>query len=541
MTFPSNPSVNQIYPALNDPALDGRRFIWTGNVWSVYSSVVSTVTNPAVKTVGQLLTTDSTGQIVYVSDGNGFQKTGANSQALSYKTSSQYLRISDDTEIIPTSQSVFAPGSIFANYNPDDGAFNETVLSETVVSGIYTKKCLIDCPINGYLIRVYIIYRIKNTLRGNANVPSVIFVNGWSADPDQNPTTYYNDNYATICYDWRGTYGGTIDPATNYMTIYPAALSRLNQQINPNSDYATQSSITNISGVRTQDLYYWSMLPRRVLSWTRANPDCDASRIGFYGYSWGGTIAAMMMNEVRLKGIVSVYGTGWIHYWKSLGVWKFKQPYVEPAFSDGNNRFISSLEPQSFAKYATVPFLLQTGTNEFHGQFDRCFDTLAIIPSGVERRAAFEANMSHSDRPTTLANEKKWMDKFVRGDVISWPATGQAVASLVTSGSHTGYPKLTVTPDQPQNVSSVVIWYTMANSFTPPTYTSNTDCAQEPRLWVSATVTNNGNGTWSAETPVNSSSVYLLAYGQVAYTNGCVVATNLSAVIPSSLGSVVTV
>lgn len=480
--------------------------------------------------VGELSTTDSAGTLVYVGDAKGALKNYTNNQAVSYYKSNKWYRADDNAEVIPSALSLWnTSNGIFNNWNPDSGAFNYTVISTTTTNGIYKEKARIDMPINGYTIQVLVYYQIKNSLRGTGSpIPGIIQAHGWDgAVGDYDDWT--NAGYAVMSYDWAGTAGGTRNPLTTPMTLYPSALSRLNQMVNPGSNYDTEKSVTDVASLRTMDMYYWSAIPRRVLSYFRSLSDVDPNKIGFSGYSWGGSIAWNMCTDSRLKAIVAYYGVGWIHYWRSEGVWKYNIPYTEPTYTDGNNRYISALECQSHAKQAKVPVLWLSGTKEYHGRMDRGIDNFDLLPAGIAGSFAFEANVGHNDHPNTKQDELLWFNKYLKGQNITWYNTVTPVASLVPSGAHQGYPMVTIAPDSPGAVTSVQIWYALEE---PVDYN---------RTFISATVTNNGDGTWSAETPVENTFAYVFAYGLITYSNTVAISTKLSAVIPKNLGNAVAI
>ena len=491
---------------------------FTGKLAFAPSSQISTYQ------VSQLPTTVNDGTMAYSPDASGFQKQGDNSQSLIYSKSGSWYRSGVNSKVVPDVTSIWKVGSIYNNYDPASGAFNKSVLSAVTVNGIYTEIAFIDMPINGYTIQVLTKYQIKNSLRGTASTPALIMITGWGIAYDFDVSNYVNANYAVIQYDWRGTFGGTYSYPTTPMTLYPAALSRLNQVVNPNADYTNQASVTDIASIRNQDLYYWYAMPRRVLAYVKSlTSDIDATKIGFWGLSWGGTIAWSMAIEPDIKAVVAVYGNGWIHYWKTFGVWPYNIPYTEPPFSEGNNLFISALESQAYSPYANAPVLWQCGTNDVHGQFDRGNRNFELLP--VNGSFAFEANQAHSDRLTTVQNEKLWFDKYVKGQAITWPTTPSITPSLVPSGAQAGYPMVTIAPSNTSDISSVAVWYALETAYAPN------------RTWVSATVTNNGNGTWSAVTPCNDTSKYVFAYAFVTYTSTIAVCSKQAAYIPANLGS----
>ena len=479
---------------------------------------------PSQFTVDELPQSSIDGTIAYCSDATGFGKQGTNSQSIVYSKDNEWYRTDTNTEVTPNVLSIWDVGSVYNNYNPNTGAFNETIISASTLNGVYTQNSFIDMPINGHLIRVYVKYQVKLSLRGQGNLPCFIFTNGWGASV-ADYTDYANLGYAVIQYDWRGTFNGTYSYPSTLMTLYPAALNRLNQNVNPNANYASQVSVSSIADVRNQDMYYWYAMPRRVLSYAKSlTADINPAKIGFWGNSWGGQIAYNMAIEPDIKAVIAQFGNGWIHYWKTFGVLPYTIPYVEPTFVEGNNYYISTLESQAYAKSATAPVLWLSSTNDFHGNFDRGFRNFEISP--VAGSYAFRANSSH-DITGLTQNIQLWFDHKLKGTIPTWPSNPDTVPSLVPSGANAGYPMVTVSPSDVANVSSVQIYYALETA------------DWQNRTWISATTTNNGNGTWSAQTPCNNVNGYVFAYAQITYTNTIVVCSKQAVFIPSSLGNAV--
>lgn len=494
----------------------------SGRLTFIQGAVAASVIND---TVNDLPTSLPDGTTAYSPNATGFGKQGNNSQSIVYPKDNTWYRADTNNEVVPDVNSIWDVGSRYNNYDPNAGAFNETIISATTLNGILTQNSFIDMPIDGQLIRIYVKYQVKVSLRGNGNLPCFIFSNGWGASV-ADYTSYADLGYAVIQYDWRGTFNGTIAPyPANLMTVYPTALTRLNQNVNPNANYTSQASVATIADVRAQDMYYWFAMPRRVLAYVKSlTADIDITKIGFWGNSWGGQIAYNMSIEPDIKAVIAVYGNGWIHYWKTFNVFPYALPYVEPTFTDGNNYYITTLEPQSYAKSSTAPVLWLTSTNDFHGNFDRGFRNFEISP--VTGSYAFRVNSSH-DITGLEQNIQLWFDHKLKGTIATWPSSPNTIPSLVTSGANTGYPMVTVAPSDTANISAIQIYYALETA------------DWQNRTWLTATTTNNGNGTWSAETPCFNIDGYVFAYAQITYANTIVVCSKQAAFIPSSLGNAV--
>lgn len=473
--------------------------------------------------VSNLVATAPNGTTAYCKDAKGFglYPNNQDQQSMVYKSDESYYSYDGNIEVIPNGPSLWKVGSIFNDYNPDTEAFNTTTLSATTNApdGIYRWIGRIDCTINGKYIKIAVTYAVKESLRVAGNVPCVISIHGWGGNHTNASnyvqlTDFVSNNYAVIAYDWRGEY---TDSGTN-RTLYPVG-SGLAQGINPNADTANQSSATDISGIRELDMYYWQAMSKRVLSFARSKTEIDNTNIGIVGHSWGGTLAWCFGGEERVKAIVSYYGAGWKHY-----------SATKNNFGEGNNRYVSALEPEGHLITFTRPILYLNGTNEFHGLLPYVLYNFDILPSTTPASWSLEPNEAHNVHPNTDQNVLLWMNKYLKNAATTWYDAPTFVESLVPVGqTHAGYPMVTVAPDTPNDVSSVEVRFAI-NSL--PTIN---DVGSE--LWVDATVVANGDGTWKAETPTPDVDLNIYVYTQITYSNNVVVASRLKSFVPSDLGN----
>ena len=503
---------------------------------TLYNNMSHTLNSPARNlSVDQLTKIEQTGSIAYVNDALGVtQNSFTNNQSMVYHKDGKWLRFQDNAEVIPSATSLWnTADGVFNDWNPDTGAFNLSAISVNDSSnnyggtgdGIYRWRGFIDMPINGHTIKIFFSYQIKNSLRGGAPVPAIIDAHGWGGTYTDFPASsdYFTNDFAVLSYNWKGTYNGTLSYPSTLITVYPAALSALNQSVNAGAN-SLQDTVTDVTSLKTMDMYYWTSMARRLVSYLQTVSDVNSNKIGFKGYSWGGTLAWNVCSDPRIKAVVAWYGVGWINYWRNNP--KYTIPYTESTYTEANNRFITGLECQSHAKRAKAPVLWLTGTNEYHGQLDRGQGNFDLLPTGVSGSFAFEANEAHSSQVNTVQDEILWFKKYLKGENITWYKNVTPVPSLVSSTSPTsGFPMITFSPDTPGDVVSVSGWY------------ANYNPDQTTRLWVSGAVVNNNNGTWSFEMPSDDVHKWMLGYALIKYSNNVAVCTKVAAFIPTTLGS----
>ena len=473
----------------------------------------STLLSPITGLVEQYSTkrlpkTATNGEIIYCPDGNGFS-----GGAMAHRIGGSWKKF-DNTNLVPSAASLFDQTSAMCDYNPTANPFNVQILSNTVSAGIRTIQLYIDMVIFGYTFPIYCLYAYPD---GQTNLPCIFFSDGWLSSA--NPHTDYNGyGYAIFSYD----YGG--DPAGQagyppYWTQYPNALRYGNHRTSAggyrikNTNDLTGQQVTD---PKQTDEYLWNCIMRRAFEYMMTRPEIDTTKIGAHGYSWGGTMVWNFATETRLKAIVSFFGCGNLVYWRDNGVWKYNNPYVQPAMGTGQISFLNSPSAEAYAKDCLVPFLWINGTAEYHGQQDRGEDNFLRMPNSVPWDFSHDANKAH-DISLNTGNAKLWLDKYVKGDAITWPKKPNAWLSI-----NAGTPQFNVRPDLSVGISSVQFW--KAEKEPNPTN----------RVWTSVTTSNNGV-TWTGSMPVTNSNDYLFAFANIIYTNGVVTSTFLNAAIPSKL------
>ncbi len=99
-----------------------------------------------------------------------------------------------------------------------------------------------------------------------------------------------------------------------------------------------------------------------------------------------------------------------------------------------------------------------SATNDFHGKMDLAYSTLDLLGSKTKRQV-FSANYDHHIEPAEARSLPLWMDVHLKGQPQSWPAPP---AIELTGG---GVPVVHVTPESPDAVDQVNIYYCLNNDW----------------------------------------------------------------------------
>ena len=401
------------------------------------------------------------------------------------------------------------PPEVWKDYDPGKGDFKEEIVKEETTDGNYYRESYISAYVNGEEVRVYCLYKVK---AGAKNTPGLLNVHGWmgaaSIDND-----YVKDGWACMSYDYCGKNGNRI----NY-TKYPEKLAHGNMA----GGKVTCSALpdrTPITDPKQTSDYLWYAIESRVLSYLEQQKEVDKTRIGAKGYSYGGTLMWFLGMDPRVKAVVAYFGIGWTEYWRNRGIMMYAIPYVEPKKTTGEEIYLAGIAPEAHVPYITAPTLFLNGSNDHHGVFERGLESFKMFKKDVPWSYAVQVR-GHHNTEKIGQDCKMWLEKYVLGKDVFWPAHPQAEIKLDAEG----VPELIVTPANPERVQNVEIYYSLKN----PVWIS--------RAWRDTASVKKGNA-WVSKMPVLNVDDSLFSYANVIYDTTVVVSTDFNAAIPAKLGA----
>lgn len=152
------------------------------------------------------------------------------------------------------------------------------------------------------------------------------------------------------------------------------------------------SSMPNESNTYREHVVYWSKDLRRSIDYLETRPDIDTRRLAFFGVSWGGRMAPVMLAlERRFKAaVVMVAG---LRHQKT-------QPEADPF---------------NYLPRVTLPVLMLNGRYDFYFPVETSqrpyFERLGTPPAA---RSWMVYDGSHSVPATQLAKESlAWLDRYL--------------------------------------------------------------------------------------------------------------------------------
>lgn len=405
------------------------------------------------------------------------------------------------------------PPEVWASYDPDAGDFKEEILSEETRDGIYRRESSISAYVNDQEIRVFCKYAVK---AGVKNAPGLLNVHGWMGLPAIDES-YVQDGWAVLAHDYCGKSGNRLN-----FTKYPPGMEYGN--MDASTGYRVKDKLPNkkdITSPTQTDDYLWYAIQRRALSYLLAQQEVDKTRIGAKGYSYGGTIMWNLAMDARVKAVVAYFGIGWLDYYRNKGVWMYEVPPKNPPKSPGEEIVLASIAPEAHAPYIKAACLWLNGSNDHHGGHERGEQTFKMFQPGVPWDFAIQARGHHNT--DKLGNDcKLWLEKYVLGKDIDWPA--RPTSSIVLGSD--GVPEFHLAPASTETIEHVDAWYALK------------DPVSFGRHWRDATLKRHDD-TWIAKLPVANVEDYVFAFATIRYKGDIVISSDFTAAIPSHLGKAV--
>ena len=228
----------------------------------------------------------------------------------------------------------------------------------------------------------------------------------------------------------------------------------------------------------------------------------------------------LAMDE-RLKAVVAYFGIGWNDYYRSKGVWLYDVPPKNIPKSPGEELLLSAITPEAHAPYIKAACLWLSGTNDHHGGHERSEQTFKMFQPGVPWSYALQARGKHDT--DKLGNDAKlWLEKYVLGKDIDWPARPKTEIRLDVQG----VPELVLTPESLDTLETVEGYYALK------------DPISFSRFWRDAKLERQGD-IWVAKLPVANVDDYVFAFANLRYKGDIVISSDFTAAIPSQLGQAV--
>ena len=254
-------------------------------------------------------------------------------------------------------------------------------------------------------------------------------------------------------------------------------------------------TIDDVPSPRNNNWYLVTIAGRRALTFLEQQPNVDSQKLGVFGHSMGGILTTMVTGtDPRVKASVpSVGGSG-----------DFVPASMAGRAGAGyRNRikeelYFKTVDESVVQPHIKCPILYQGPHNDFNCNYDLLNANWKGIP-GKDVHFSISPHFNHRHCEESEFARFRFFDVVLKGEG-TFPATPKLEVNLKTAD---GIPVATVTPESPEQVQKVQVYYSVnPNALT--------------RFWRRAETIREGD-IWKAALPVTSTDMPLFVMANVLY------------------------
>lgn len=343
--------------------------------------------------------------------------------------------------------------------------------------------------------------------KGMKNGPAFVWAHGGGQRAERRRGSYFaKQGFATIDINWGGreivegitenTDWGEIDPTQGPRFYKNAKRKNFKSNVEPD-----EFTIDSIPSPRNGNWFLLSYVGRRAITFLEKQPEVDPARIGFTGYSMGGTITSMVAIDKRLKAAAPMVGGSGFRLNDFPGL-PGSNPQIR-AHRDPE-MYSNTNDPKAYWPHVQCPVLFLSASNDFHSTFERVYKAMALVPHD-NWRVSQKMHFNHS------LGAEQWilLNRFFHQHLSG--KSGQEVSIAKTPQSKLMVDKTSqsatfqVSPDSNHKVEKVDIYYSY-------------DPNPRSRFWNSAR-SEQKEGTWNSKIPVRK-NLPLFVFANCTYSLG---------------------
>ena len=320
--------------------------------------------------------------------------------------------------------------------------------------------------------------------------PAFVWSHGGGQRADRRRGHYYaSQGFATIDINWLGRpLEADLDPENKWGTDWgavdpsqgPRFYSKALRKGWKRSLQADEYTIDPIASPRNANWFLLAVAARRAITFLEEQAEVDPERLGFTGFSMGGTITSMTAFDPRLKAVAPfVGGTGFLH---------IDFPGI-PRTSIGNHfknpdLYQKTIDPSAYWPSVKCPVMFITSSNDFHSAFARIYQSMDLLPHH-NWRVTSNLHANHGPGPEQWVLLNLWFQEHLAGREQNIPKTPPSTFRIENGRAH-----FSVIPSSLDRLVETEIYYS-----------NDPNCVT--RFWKRASATKKGD-TWKANFKVQS-------------------------------------
>lgn len=286
--------------------------------------------------------------------------------------------------------------------------------------------------------------------------PAFVWTHGGGQRAERSRSIHFaQQGFACVDVNWLGrpmekdidinTDWGKIDPTQGPRFYAKALRSGWKQNLQPD-----EYTIDPIASPRNANWFQLTLAARRAITFLEQQPEVQADRIGFSGFSMGGMITALSSTDKRLKAVAPfVGGSGFKHIDFPGGITGSSlRPYLKDL-----DMYINTIDPQAYWPDVHCPVAFITSSNDFHSTFERIYRSMHLLPHN-QWRVSSNVHHNHGPGPEQWAVLTLWFKKYLAGQDIKIPDTPPSTFSIEKE-----WATFSVLPKSAESLVDVDIYY----------------------------------------------------------------------------------
>lgn len=370
---------------------------------------------------------------------------------------------------------------LWQDYDPRAEALDIKVVKEWRADGVVTRYVTFKVgTFKGAEARIAAYYSFPDNGKKN---PAFVWCHGGGQRAERARGIHFaQQGFATVDINWNGrpmqegidenTDWGRVD-ATQGPRFYPKALRKQwKHDLKPDAH-----TIDPVPSPRNVNYFLLSLAGRRAITFLEEQPEVDAERIGFTGFSMGGMVTALTSIDPRLKAVAPFVGGTGFRYVDFPGGLRG---------GDANGKddlHVKTIDASAYWPLVECSVLFISSSNDFNAAFERIHQSMALLKHSQWRVTA-NMHENHGPGPEQWVLLTMWFDQYLKGVDRNIPMI--APSTLTVNRDKATF---TVTPADQTRLLDTEIHY----SYDPNPRT---------RFWNRAHADKSG-ATWSVDLPVH--------------------------------------
>ncbi|MEZ6126619.1 MAG: dienelactone hydrolase family protein [Planctomycetaceae bacterium] len=374
---------------------------------------------------------------------------------------------------------------LWKNYDATKEPLDIEIVREWKTDGIITRYVTFRVgTFKGTEARIAAYYSFPDSGRRHA---AFVWSHGGGQRAERGRGVYFaKQGFATVDINWLGrpmeddidvnTDWGNVDPSQGPQFYSKALRSNWKHDLRPD-----EFSLDPVVSPRNSNWFLLAVAGRRAITFLEQQPEVDANRIGFSGFSMGGMITALTAIDSRLKAVVPfVGGTGFKHIDFPGGI---EGSSIRHSFrGEELDLYTRTMDAGSYWPLARCPVMFISSSNDFHSTFERIYQSMALLPH-QNWRVSTNIHQNHGPGPEQWVMLNQWFRHYLSDEPQNIPVTPPS--TFTVSGDRATF---TVSPADRERLESTEIYFSC-------------DPNSRTRFWTRADSIS-AEDSWTVELPV---------------------------------------